>query len=169
MLLAFCCTDSDVAVCRVANSGCSEPHSASEMRTFPLSPLPDRNGRKLVDDRDGTTRVGECNLLTAVQCHTYQSSATAARCNNSPPPKPTKTSPNSTRPEQSETNLRSARAGAIGGSSGRLREVWRVGRPLRKGSPCASKVFLPLTSCHLHPHRRRTSRLQSACARQASA
>ena len=93
----------------------------------------------------------------------------AARCNNSPPPKPTKTSPESTRPEQSESNLRSAQAGALGGSSGRVREVWRVGRPLRKGVPSPSKVFLPLTSCHLHPRRRRTSRLQSACAQQASA
>ena len=33
-----------------------------------------------------------------------------------------------------------------GGSSGWVREVWRVGRPLRKGSPCASKVFLPFPS-----------------------
>ena len=56
------------------------------------------------------------------------------------PPEP-KTSPGSTRPKQSETNLRSAWAGALGGSSGWVREVWRVGRPLRKGSPCASKVF----------------------------
>ena len=28
-----------------------------------------------------------------------------------------------------------------GGSSGRVREVWRVGDPLRKRVPCASKVF----------------------------
>ena len=34
---------------------------------------------------------------------------------------------------------------AVQGSSGRVMEVWRVGRPLRKGSPCASKVFLSLT------------------------
>ncbi len=32
-------------------------------------------------------------------------------------------------------------AGVLWGSSGWVREVWRVGRPLRKGSPCASKVF----------------------------
>ena len=57
-------------------------------------------------------------------------------------PKHKKTSPGSTRPIQSESNLRSAWAGALGGSSGWVREVWRVGRPLRKGSPCASKVFL---------------------------
>ena len=37
-------TDFGVAVFRAANSGCSEPHSASEMRTFSLSPLPDRSG-----------------------------------------------------------------------------------------------------------------------------
>ena len=36
---------------------------------------------------------------------------------------------------------------AVQGSSGRVREVWRVGRPLRKGSPCASKVF-PLPPPH---------------------
>ena len=45
--LPFVCADFGVAVCRATNSGCSEPHSASEMRTFSLSPLPDRNGRKL--------------------------------------------------------------------------------------------------------------------------
>ena len=36
-------------------------------------------------------------------------------------------------------------AGVLWGSSGRVREDWRVGRPLRKGSPCASKVFPYLT------------------------
>ena len=61
---------------------------------------------------------------------------------NSYLPKHKKTSPESTRPIQSESNLHSAWAGALGGSSGWVREVWRVGRPLRKGSPYASKVFL---------------------------
>ena len=59
-------TDFGAAVCRAAISGCSEPHSASEMRTFSLSPLPDRNGRKLVDDRAerhaGRPVSGECYL-----------------------------------------------------------------------------------------------------------
>ena len=31
---------------------------------------------------------------------------------------------------------------AVQGSSGRVREVWRVGDPIRKGVPCASKVYL---------------------------
>ena len=44
----------------------------------------------------------------------------------------TKTSPKSTRTIQSETNFRHVRAGALGGSSGKVREVWRVGDPLRK-------------------------------------
>ena len=57
----------------------------------------------------------------------------AALRNTFPPPKPTKTSPESTRPEQSESNLRSAQAGALGGSSGRLREVWREKEPPPKG------------------------------------
>ena len=60
MSLFLHCTDFGVAVFRAANSGCSEPHSASEMRTFSLSPLPDRNGRKLVDERSGTTRGSFC-------------------------------------------------------------------------------------------------------------
>ena len=49
------------------------------------------------------------------------------------------------------------------GSSGWVREVWRVGRAPFKGSPCASKVFLPvpfLTPPHRHPTRGRTSRLR---------
>ena len=33
---------------------------------------------------------------------------------------------------------------AVQGSSGRVREVWRVENPLRKGVLCASKVFLSL-------------------------
>ena len=53
-----------VADFRATISGCSEPHSASEMRTFSLSPLPDRSGRKLVDDRDGTIHFyGECRFI----------------------------------------------------------------------------------------------------------
>ena len=52
-----------------------------------------------------------------------------------------KTSPKSTRKKQSEPNLRNAKAGALGGSSREVREVWRVGTPLRKRGSCASKVF----------------------------
>ena len=47
--MLFVCADFGVAVFRATVSGCSEPHSASEMRAAAcrLSPLPDRNGRKL--------------------------------------------------------------------------------------------------------------------------
>ena len=72
-----------------------------------------------------------------------KTSATAALCNNFPPPKPTKTSPKSTRPEQSESNLRSARAGAFGGSSRRVGEVWRGRDASFKRRPSPSKVFFP--------------------------
>ena len=66
-------TDFGVAVCRATNSGCSEPHSASEMRTFSLSPLPDRNGRKLVDDWGGTIYFyGECRFIPPHQSLTRQ-------------------------------------------------------------------------------------------------
>ena len=55
-----------------------------------------------------------------------------------------KTSPKSTRTVQSKTNLCHVQAGALGGSSREVREVWRVGTPLRKRGSCASKVFLTL-------------------------
>ena len=71
----------------------------------------------------------------------YQTCATAARCKKSIPPQATKTSPESTRTVQSETNLCHVQAGALGGSSREVREVWRVGPPLRKRGSCASKVF----------------------------
>ena len=57
MSLSLRCTDSDVAGFSATISGCCEPHSASEMRTFSLSPLPDRSGRMLVDGRNGLTHV----------------------------------------------------------------------------------------------------------------
>ena len=66
----------------------------------------------------------------------------AALCKKSPPPKSQKTSPKSTRTKHSKTNFYHARAGALGGSSREVREVWRVGTPLRKRGSCASKVFL---------------------------
>ena len=99
--------------------------------------------RRSVEPRRG---AGRRNLGTRVRHHyqtipAYKSSAKPHHIKNLHLlPKP-KTSPKSTRKKQSEPNLRSAKAGALGGSSGKVREAWRVGRPLRKGSPCASKVF----------------------------
>lgn len=60
------------------------------------------------------------------------------------PPKPTKNFPQEHPPVPCESNLRTERAGALGGSSREVREVWRVGTPLRKRGSCASKVFLTL-------------------------
>ena len=71
--LLFVCADFGVAVFRATISGCSEPHSASEMRTFSLSPLPDRSGRKLVDDWDGTISFyGEFRFIPPHQSLTRQ-------------------------------------------------------------------------------------------------
>ena len=67
-----------VAIFRVANSGCYEPHSASGMSTTATcclvsSPLPDRNGRKLVDDWGGTIYFyGECRFISPHQSLTRQ-------------------------------------------------------------------------------------------------
>ena len=63
-------------------------------------------------------------------------------------PKRQKLPPRAPALKQSETNLRSARAGAFGGSSREVREVWRVGPPLRKRGSCASKVFLTSNRQH---------------------
>ena len=45
-------TDFDVAVCRATISGCSEPNPVErDLDSCRFSPLPDRNGRKLVGGR----------------------------------------------------------------------------------------------------------------------
>ena len=59
----------------------------------------------------------------------------AAPCKKSIPPRATKTSPESTRTKQSETKFHHAKAGALGGSSGRMREVWREKGHPPKGGP----------------------------------
>ena len=56
-------------------------------------------------------------------------------------PKRQKTSPQTPATVQSETAFHRVQGGCLWGSSGRVREVWRVGRTLRKSPPCASKVF----------------------------
>ena len=69
-----------VAIFRAANSGCSEPHSASEMRTFSLSPLPDRNGSVnivgsdpcVVPFRGKDTSYRECRFIPPHQSLTRQ-------------------------------------------------------------------------------------------------
>ena len=68
----------------------------------------------------------------------------AAPCKKSIPPRATKTSPESTRTKQSETKFHHAKAGALGGSSGRMREVWREKGHPPKGGPF-SLQGLPLS------------------------
>ena len=54
------------------------------------------------------------------------------------PPIQTKNFPQGHPPKQSETNFRNARAGALGGSSGRMREVWREKRRFCKAKSADS-------------------------------
>ena len=70
---------------------------------------------------------------------------------NSYLPKHKRTSPGSTRPIQSESNLHSAWAGALGGSSGWVREVWRVGRTPPKGVSLRLQGLPHLTPRKLQP------------------
>ncbi len=81
---------------------------------------------------------------TLYKCRTPPAHKSGAKPHSAKPshlPSKPKTSPKSTRKKQSEPNLRTAWAGALGGSSRRVREVWRVAPPLRKRGGCASKVF----------------------------
>ena len=68
--LLFCCADFGVAVFRAAISGCSEPNPVQrDLCSCRFSPLPDKSGRKLVDDRSGATHVPfrlGCVLLLAL-------------------------------------------------------------------------------------------------------
>ena len=73
MPLAFCCTDSGAAVFRATNSGCYEPNPVQrDLDSCRFSPLPDRSGRKLVVDRDGTTRGSFPTDYAPVGCVTRQ-------------------------------------------------------------------------------------------------
>ena len=87
---------------------------------------------------------------------TCKTGATAARCKNALPPQNNKNFPHipATSNKRNKSSLCKWRG--YGGSSGWVREVWRVGRAPFKGSPCASKVFLILfkplqTSERQHP------------------
>ena len=114
-------------------------------KNLPTVSFQSKRLRRSVEPRRG---AGRRNLGTRVR-HRYQtipaykSSAKPHHIKNLHLLLKPKTSPKSTRKKQSEPNLRSAKAGALGGSSGKVREVWRVGNPLRKRVSCASKVFLP--------------------------
>lgn len=59
----------------------------------------------------------------------------AARCNQSAPPKTTKTFPQNPATPKSEIFFRSCNGGVLGESSGRMREVWREKGHPPKGGP----------------------------------
>ena len=102
-----------------------------------LSPNPERHmGRSLqrnIFDRLCTLQGRERparSFLSASHPQTVRDSRTPQKISTSP--KRQKTSPESTRIMQSETTLCHVRAGALGGSSGRVREVWRERDPSPK-------------------------------------
>ena len=67
-----------VAIFRATNSGCYEPNPVErDLGGCRLSPLPDRNGRKLVDDRGETTHVSfrAGRMLLVNGCKTPYTSA----------------------------------------------------------------------------------------------
>ena len=70
-----------------------------------------------------------------------QTGREAAPFNAFAPPNPTKNFPHVPAVFKKRIKFSLCKWRGHGGSSGWVRKVWRVGRPLRKGSPCASKVF----------------------------
>ena len=92
---------------------------------------------------------GECYLLSAIQSltrvhPTHQPSAKPHSVKNLHLPNRQKNFPHVPAILKKRNKFPLSKWRGYGGSSGWVREVWRVGRPLRKGSPCTSKVFLPL-------------------------
>ena len=128
------------------------------MRTFSLSPLPDENGRKLVGDWGGTTR-GSFRFGWMLLVNGYTIPYTSAEI---PPTKGARSRtlqiPRTSQPIQklpcTATAVQKARkvfaphpAVAVQGSSGRVREVWRVGSPFQGVSLRLQGLpFLPPTS-----------------------
>ena len=151
MILSLQCTDFCVAVCRAAISGCSEPNPVQRnlcggnllrrLAASPQSPLPDRNGRKLVGDWGGTTRGSFPTDCTPVEC--------VSRTIKSLPPDQSKklpcTATAAQRTREIFTNQSGGcRAGKFGEGQGGLegRETLSRGLP---APPRSSKVFP-------HPH-----------------
>ena len=112
-----------------------------------LSPNPERHmGRSLqrnIFDRLCTLQGRERparSFLSASHPQTVRDSRTPQKISTSP--KRQKTSPESTRIMQSETTLCHVRAGALGGSSGRMREAWREKGHPPKGGPFSLQGLL---------------------------
>ena len=76
---------------------------------------------------------------------TNQSGAKPHSATSSHFPSKPKTSPQDPATTKSKSNFRPRNGGVLRGSSGRVREVWRVGRPLSKGSPYPPRSFLFLS------------------------
>ena len=79
--------------------------------------------------------------LTAPHVPHTSNKREAALCKNALPPKPTKNFPQEHPPKTKRTKSSHCIGGCSWGKFGVGQGGLEVGRPLRKGSPCASKVF----------------------------
>ena len=71
--LLFVCADFGVAVFRAAISGCSEVNPVKrDWHSCRFSPLPDRNGRKLVDDGTPSSVAYQTSAIAALFATTLQ-------------------------------------------------------------------------------------------------
>ena len=139
MILSLRCTDFCVAVFRATNSGCSEPNPVQrDLGSYRFSPLPDRNGRKLVDDWGGTTRGSFPTDCTPVEC--------VSRTIKSLPPDQSQKLPcTATAAQRTREIFTNQSGGCRAGKFGEMREVWREKDTLRKGvllPPRSSYPFL---------------------------
>ena len=91
---------------------------------------------------------GECNILMVAEIYPPSPIRCEAALSKKSPPVQTQNFPARQPPhKERRKSLHTNPAVAVQGSSGRVREVWRVENHLRKGVLCASKVF-PLPPPH---------------------
>ena len=108
-------------------------------------------------------RIGRCGIFCSVRLsHSFcgweistkriqRTNRVRSRTVKKTPPAKSKNFPQEHPPKQGETNYRNAAAGALGGSSGRMREVWREKGHPPKGGPFSLQGLL-------HPIRPSTKR-----------
>ena len=86
------------------------------------------------------------------------------------PPAKSKNFPQEHPPKQSETNYRNAAAGALGGSSGRMREVWREkGHPPKRGPFSLQGLLHPIRPSSKRSRKTLTERTERKAKRTAKA
>ena len=127
-------------------------------------------------------RIGRCGIFCRVRLsHSFcgweismkriqRTNRVRSRTVKKTPPAQTKNFPQEHPPKQSETNYRNAAAGALGGSSVRMREVWREKGHPPKGGPFSLQGLLhPIRPSSKRSRKTLTERTERKAKRTAKA